>query len=470
MRPVTVDAEIAIILTALAFCSLIIAHSYAPISTSPASFGAPSPMASSVKTITSLSAPVNASVGSSITLMTTTVLEINGSQVAGGQIIISNELNGSWSPLPGCQGFVYNGTFACTWTPYNVGGFSLKADYLGYIDAQTQVTYEDSSSQVVQVEVGPIETSISLTAFPEQASFDPQTLTASVQISGQIVTTTGPPVSGGQVVLSYVSSSGEYIKNLMTDSSGHFVDQFVAKNVSSGLNSDVYSVVASWAGDSNHKGATSEPAVFYVAKITTKIQISIATVTVTRDLLMGASEVRVSGNLVPGAGSALVSIDVVGPMSINQTVQTQPDGSFSWSFVPKHDGTYTVVATYVGDGAHSSALSSSTHVEVSPGYSTVGLVAVVGIVAAAFSAWRLGYLKRLRRVEEPKLEAMLEARYGQRGLKCPKCSFVNRPGATFCTRDRTPLTLSVTSQACPSCGKANRSTASFCKHCRARLR
>ena len=422
-------------------------------------------------TNTTLSAPTSVSVGSTITFESNT-RDSDGRLVLGGSIIMLLDQNGTWIPIPGCQGSVYNGSFTCTWTPLRARTFNVRAAYSGYRDTQANVEYQASSSEILQIEVGAIETSISVATLPEEASIDAQTLTATVQVTGSLTPAAGPPLSGVQVLLTFTLSQNTSVRDVMTDSSGHFSYQLRVDSVAAD-STDKYSIVASWNGDSEHTAAFSQPAIFYVTKVKTEIELSVSESSVSRDILTGASPIKITGKIVPNVGSTQITINVIGPVSESQNVTTEPDGSFLWSFKPEQDGTYTLKVGFPGDRRHSLASSSPVTVEVAPSYNTVAIIGAVAAVAAVLALWRFGSKRARLKVTGLPLKRGMER--AEVGLTCPRCGFVNRPTASFCIKDKTPLrpgmrlAEAANLRTCPNCRKKNRSDASFCRFCRTKL-
>jgi len=86
-----------------------------------------------------------------------------------------------------------------------------------------------------------------------------------------------------------------------------------------------------------------------------------------------------------------------------------------------------------------------------------------------------------RSIQTERGRRTVEARFVSTGLTCPKCGFLNRPAALYCTRDRTRLITALTRPAitagsperrmntCPRCGFVNRPSARFCVRDRTRL-
>jgi len=438
-----------------------------------------------VPTATTINAPSRVSAGSSVPI-STTVKDMQGQLVPGGSISVSYSLASQWTSV--CSGTVTGGSFSCTWTPPDVGRYLLKADFGGYATQQTN--YQPSTSQAWALEVDLIDTTISLTVTPLETSIDPNALVATVQLSGGITATTGPPVTGASVVITYASAKGvQAARTVTTDSLGRFTLSLTIDSVSADVKDD-YTATASWQGDSKHKGSSSSPAMFSVKKVETKLDVTLDPTDITRDLILGASPVTVEGSLGPGLANVPIIINVKGPSpssSITDTIQTESDGSFLWTFKPQEDGTYRITVSFDGDPQHAAISTAQMRLEVKPGYLT--LVAIIGLaVAAVIALWRRGTLPigRKPRPVVPPTRVPGTGTFGPSGVPsgpvCPTCGFVNRLGATFCTRDRTPLGPARTRptmprtrtlpqvNVCPSCNTPNRAGAAFCKRCRTSLR
>lgn len=114
--------------------------------------------------------------------------------------------------------------------------------------------------------------------------------------------------------------------------------------------------------------------------------------------------------------------------------------------------------------------------------STVTALTVLAVGVAIFVFWKRGMFPIGQRTSRKSPNFVAHGGKAAAGLVCPRCGFMNRQGAMFCTRDRTPL-ASIGMQPkksatptqpginlCPNCSATNRAGASFCTHCRTRLR
>jgi len=406
---------------------------------------------------------------------------------SGGTLTISLSQNGGqWTSIQ--SGSATSGSLMATWTPTDPGTYNFKATYSGFTDAATNKQYSTSESPASPLHVEIIPTSISLSASKTEYAIDPQTLTAVVQVSGSVTPTgslSSSPISNVPILLTYTSTQSTTSKTVTTDSSGQFTDQTKITSVKSAVKDD-YTVVASWQGDSKHKGATSSQVSFSVTKIVVKVaELTLDHSQITRDLLLGASTVTVDGRLTPAVENTQVSISVKIPdgKPITDTVQTGTDGSFSWSFKPNHDGIYKISVAYAGDDQHATSSSQQMSLEVTPGYATLAAIIAVVLIAVFLALWRRGMLPIGRgSISQPPTPGAGTRPFSS-GMVCPTCGLANRPGAIFCTNDRTRLgptrtaratTAGMTVQAggiaCSKCGILNRPGATFCKHCRANLR
>jgi len=98
------------------------------------------------------------------------------------------------------------------------------------------------------------------------------------------------------------------------------------------------------------------------------------------------------------------------------------------------------------------------------------LVFALAVIITVVAAWRRG-LAPTGHLRAPSSRPSATTSEPPQGIACQRCGFVNRPGARFCTRDRTSLAPTVAQpeqlrlSMCASCGTVNGPNASFCKRC-----
>jgi len=182
------------------------------------------------------------------------------------------------------------------------------------------------------------------------------TLTCSVAPStvvvGESVTVSGtiaPAVSGAVVTLTFTRpDETSAVISTSTGADGSYIATYTPSMIGS------WSVVACWAGDDTHFGATSPTVSFTVTKIPSSITMSAEPSTV--DV---GGEVVVKGRVEPIMGIP-ITITVRGPDSSLKTivVTTSEDGSFSVPVKLEKAGSYTITASYAGSELHEPSTAS----------------------------------------------------------------------------------------------------------------
>ena len=138
-----------------------------------------------------------------------------------------------------------NGSYSYSWKPVSVGSYQLRASWDG------DKSYNGATSGTVSVTANKISTAISCKASPSEI-----TEGANITISGSIA----PTVSGKTVNLTYTKPDGKttVTRTATTGSNGSYSNSYKPDITGS------WSVKASWNGDSENLGASSQSASFNV--------------------------------------------------------------------------------------------------------------------------------------------------------------------------------------------------------------
>jgi hypothetical protein len=382
----------------------------------------------------------------SVTL-TSMTSDKNGTPVPGGTVTMSYNAGSGWAAVPSCSGSVSGGSYTCTWKPGSPGTYSVKADYSG----QGQ-DYQPSSSQAVTIEVEVPASVLSLAVNPTDVEVGD-----AVIVSGKLAElSSGSPVSGAFVVVSLTSPNESDSKSVQTGGAGDFSYKYTVAKAGD------FTVQASYAGDKLHKPAAAPPVYFKATQISVQVTVETDKAEVGRDVITGSTpEITLAGSTDPELPNVKVRIEIKGAASVTETVGTEADGTFSYTFTPSKEGDYKIVAYFDGDDQYAKAMSTSLKITVGKNWTTsiiIALVAIVVVLGVAY--WRGIIPPRRRPLPVPPPPA---------GLVCPSCGTRNRPGSSFCKRCSTSLRPGP-GTLCPSCRTANKPTASFCRRCGARLR
>jgi hypothetical protein len=210
-----------------------------------------------------------------------------------------------------------------------------------------------TSSMQIDVTVPRISTSIS-------CSVSPSTLTigGSVTVSGAI----SPTVAGVTVTLTYTKPDGStFTHSVTTSSSGTYSDTYTPDKIGT------YSVQASWAGNNDYKGATSDKVSFTVTKKPSSISISLSS----NNIIVG-EKVEISGSISPPISGASVTISyrsVGGSWSSITTVSTDSSGRYfySWTNTPP-PGNYEVMASWPGNEEYDGASATASLTVIKPDF------------------------------------------------------------------------------------------------------
>jgi hypothetical protein len=227
-----------------------------------------------------------------------------------------------------------DGAYSYRWNPSLAGTYTLRATWSG------DSNYYSATSSVTTLTVKNFTT---INCHLSQAS---PTLTDTIIISGAI----NPPRSGVPITLYYRNNPVWNILGLVTSTSdGTYSYSWISTKVGS------YLFKASWAGDTSFGGATSNEVPLTVSKTSTSISCSVSSSEVTE----GAS-VTVSGALNLEVSDTMVTLTYQKPdgSTVTRTVTTGANGSYSDSYQPEAEGSWSVTVTWDGDATHDGAAST----------------------------------------------------------------------------------------------------------------
>jgi predicted phosphodiesterase len=227
------------------------------------------------------------------------------------------------------------GTYSYQWHPSSTGTFNLRAvwagdsNYFGTTSSVKTLTVKNPTTLSCQ---------LSQTSLP---------LTDNIVISGTIT----PPRSGASITLYYRNNAvWNFLKTVTSTADGTYSHTWTPPLIGS------YQLKASWTGDSSFGGATSSEVTLIVSKTPTTLSCSVASPDVTE-----GEFVTISGAISPAVSNVTVTLTYLmpGESTVTRTVTTEADGSYSDSYQPKGEGTWSVTTTWDGDLTHEGASSSS---------------------------------------------------------------------------------------------------------------
>ncbi|MDH5770922.1 MAG: hypothetical protein OEZ25_06520, partial [Candidatus Bathyarchaeota archaeon] len=187
----------------------------------------------------------------------------------------------------------------------------------------------------------------------------------------------------------------------------------------------VYLLRARWPGDDMYASATSSTRELTILKVTTQISCELSSETITHIFSHGT--VAIFGEITPAVSDANVHIYYRtddGEWLVLTSVKTDPNGEYSYSWLPPSVGKYDVKAIWSGDAYHEGAESPTASVTIVD-YTLLTIIAVVAVIGVA----SFYFLKIRKRPVHP--PSTLPA------LTCPHCGASMTPDADYC----------------PSCGK-----------------
>lgn len=180
-----------------------------------------------------------------------------------------------------------------------------------------------------------------------------------------------------------------------------------------------------WPGDEMYASATSPARELTALKVTTQISCELSSETITHIFSHGA--VTIFGGITPAVSDATVHIYYStgnGEWLVLTSVKTDPNGEYSYSWLPPSVGEYDVKAIWSGDAYHEGAESPAVSVTIVD-YTLIIIIMVAAVVGIA----SFYFLKIRKKPAQPPSTPP--------ALTCPHC------GASI-----TPDT-----EYCPSCGR-----------------
>jgi hypothetical protein len=301
-------------------------------------------------------------VGSSVTVNGA----INTSIIAHVTIQISTDGGTTWNNLT-ILTTNSDGSFSYYWTPSTIGNYRLRAMWNG------NQQYIGATSSAISVTVTKVSSRISCT--PSSSS---TIIGSSIIILGSI----SPACAGVPIIISYTTNaSWNILATIMSASNGSYSHTWIPTSV------ETYQLKASWAGDALHEGAESNIASVSVNKISTYLSCSVSPSDITE-----GSTIEVTGSITPEISDKTITLSYKKPdgTTYNKTVTTGSDGSFSDSYKPDTTGSWSIIASWLGDSNHYGSSSSMSNFAVKPksfietplGMATVGAGIIIAVIAA----------------------------------------------------------------------------------------
>jgi hypothetical protein len=176
---------------------------------------------------------------------------------------------------------------------------------------------------------------------------------------GEAITISGhlsPEIGGNEVDLEYTGpDSTTSTRTATTSDDGSYSDLFEPPSVGA------WKVEASWGGDEDFEGATSQVVGFIVRKAPTSLSLQPSAPGV-----RAGETLTLSGSIEPAVQGAEVSIVYTMPDGTTErrTEVTDSDGGFSDSITPTDTGSWTVRANWEGDSTHLEAVSGEVTLQV----------------------------------------------------------------------------------------------------------
>ncbi|MHA1290350.1 MAG: FxLYD domain-containing protein, partial [Candidatus Thorarchaeota archaeon] len=203
-----------------------------------------------------------------------------------------------------------NGAYSASYTPTDVGSWNVKASWEG------DEEHEGAVSSVVSFTITKVPTSISI-----QASKPKVAEGESITVSGSI----NPTISEAEVTITFTKPDGStFIRTVSTGSDGSYSDSYRPTEPGS------WSIKASWEGDSEHGGATSQTISFILVQPPSTGSLKIIVQDEQGNLLSGAA---VSSTSQPGD---------------QQTISGSSGTDGSVTFIDIKIGDYTIQASKSG--------------------------------------------------------------------------------------------------------------------------
>jgi len=214
--------------------------------------------------------------------------------------------------------------------------YTFQKTFLGSLT--TLFTYEIRLS----IEAGTLKTPTTISCAVSPTSVP---VGETVTVSGVITPTCG----GVPVTLNYTKPDATTTTStVMTDANGTYTEEFIPDSVG------IWYVKASWNGDEKHMGAESQKFWFKVVKASSAISCSVSPASI----IIG-STVTVSGSISPAHSGATVTLTYTSPNGsvVTRTVTTGTVGGYTDTYTPDRIGSWSVKASWPGDGDHEGAES-----------------------------------------------------------------------------------------------------------------
>ena len=178
------------------------------------------------------------------------------------------------------------------------------------------------------------------------ASHSSITIGDSVTVYGSIT----PPLSGVSITISYrIDGPWSTLATISSAADGSYSHSWTPTTVGS------YQLKASWEGDENYSGSTSD--IFFGG---VEMRMTSISCSASPSEFMEGDTVTVTGSLSPALSGKTVTLNFERPddSTLTRTATTDPDGSYSDSFKPDGIGSWSVYASWTSDSTHLGASSS----------------------------------------------------------------------------------------------------------------
>ena len=233
-----------------------------------------------------------------------------------------------------------SGTYSYVYTPEMVGLWSVKASWEGDAD------HYGASSTTVIFTVVKASSSISCSLSSSTIHVN-----ENITIYGRI-----DPPHAAAVLLSFTKPDGSTLVRILNSSSdGTYSYTFKPNQIGR------WSVQASWMGDDDHEGATSDILEFMVIEV--KYNSTITIICNPSNITIG-EEVVISGTINPVHTMTPInlrySLDEGLSWSTIGTTITNEDGEYSFTWKPPTPGKYLIEASWEGDQDHHGATNTYT--------------------------------------------------------------------------------------------------------------
>nr|MDO8133816.1 glycoside hydrolase family 99-like domain-containing protein [Candidatus Njordarchaeum guaymaensis] len=186
----------------------------------------------------------------------------------------------------------------------------------------------------------------------------PSSITASVSSEsieiGQSITGSGslsPEGEGRPIILFYTKpDSSTLTRTGTTAADGSYSDTFNPDTVGT------WRVQASWEGDEEFEGKTSQVIFFTVRKASTSVSIQTS-----QSQIIEGESITISGSINPAVSGAEVDIGFMKPDGSTFTGRsiTSSNGSYGYSYTPTETGLWNIKASWKGNPKHQGASSTT---------------------------------------------------------------------------------------------------------------